>query len=277
LSFYVNFYEKLMFFNSIFNDFGLVIRIDNVSHIIDYMQDGIFVPAGSHTFMSLNRQYKSSLPKPYSECEDLSSNNFNSDLYNLIANSKYAYTQQYCLLQCFQTLAINLCNCSLSYIDSLRNVRVCASSSEFDCVFNDVFRSAALNSSFFQVICMPQCPLECNSSKITYSSTSTQLNTNMFMNVLQSNPNLSSDFMSRSLNDQSVILQSVARLNIYYDSLSYTITEESAQMDISSLVSQIGGNLGLFMGVCLFSLGEIVITFIEILLLKLKTNTKVNS
>ena len=95
------------------------------------------------------------------------------------------------------------------------------------------------------------------------------------MKLLKEKSFLNSDFLNRSLDDDSVILKSVAKLSIFYDSLSYTISIESPQMDIVSLVSQIGGNLGLFMGVCLFSLGEMVITLIELILYKCAANKKI--
>ena len=86
-----------------------------------------------------------------------------------------------------------------------------------------------------------------------------------------------SDFINRSIEDKNVILKSIVKLNIFYNTLSYTISTESPQMDIFSLIANIGGNLGLFMGVCLFSLAEIVVTFIELILLKYSLKKSVNS
>jgi hypothetical protein len=45
-------------------------------------------------------------------------------------------------------------------------------------------------------------------------------------------------------------------------------------MDMVSLIANIGGNLGLFMGVCLFSMGEMVVTLVEVLFLKCQTKSK---
>ena len=100
--------------------------------------------------------------------------------------------------------------------------------------------------------------------------------TTPYVNLLKNNPNLRSDFINRSLDNENVVLQSVVKLKIFYDSLSYTISTESPQMDIVSLIANIGGNLGLFMGVCLFSLGEMVVTLIELIFLKFDANKKVN-
>ncbi len=76
VEFYVNYYENLTFFNSIKDDYGLVVRIDNVSRVIDYSYNGIFVSPGLHTYLALERQFRTSLPRPFSNCENL--NNFKS-------------------------------------------------------------------------------------------------------------------------------------------------------------------------------------------------------
>ena len=128
-----------MFYNSIYNGYGLVVRIENVSHVNDYANDGIFIPSGSHSYLALNREFKTALPKPYSECDDLSSNDFSSDLYNLIFYSKYEYTQQFCLQQCLQELMINTCNCSNTALASIRNVSGCASTTQINCILKKAF------------------------------------------------------------------------------------------------------------------------------------------
>ena len=277
ISFYTNFYEKLMFYNSIYNGHGLVVRIENVSHVIDYSNDGIFIPSGSHTYLALNREFKTSLPKPYSECEDLNSNDFSSDLYKLIFYSKYEYTQQFCLQQCLQELMIQTCNCSNTALASIRNVSGCSSTTQINCILKKAYYGIYLKNNYVVRVCLPQCPLECNSTKITFTPSSYQLIPYTYRNLLKGKSFLSLDFLNRSLDDDSVILKSVAKLSIFYESLSYTISIESPQMDIVSLVSQIGGNLGLFMGVCLFSLGEMVITLIELILCKWPVNKKIMS
>jgi hypothetical protein len=62
--------------------------------------------------------------------------------------------------------------------------------------------------------------------------------------------------------------ESFVSINIYYDSISYTLSTESIQMDFVSLIAAIGGNLGLFLGVSAFSLCEIIQVMIEIYFIK---------
>jgi hypothetical protein len=45
---------------------------------------------------------------------------------------------------------------------------------------------------------------------------------------------------------------------------------ESPQMDIIALLASIGGNLGLFLGVSVFSLCELIVVFMEIYFIRAK-------
>jgi hypothetical protein len=110
---------------------------------------------------------------------------------------------------------------------------------------------------------LPKCPLECNSTQITATTTSYELLGNGYFDYIKGNMNLSSDFISTSITNETV-RKSMVRIFVNYDSLSYTQSEEAPQIDIISLIANIGGNLGLFLGVSLFSVWEIVITLLEI-------------
>jgi hypothetical protein len=74
--------------------------------------------------------------------------------------------------------------------------------------------------------------------------------------------------------DPSMARESFVRLNIYYDSLSYTHLSESPKIDFFSLIGFVGGILGLFLGVNVFSFCELIEALIEIFLLKTKQKAK---
>jgi len=74
---------------------------------------------------------------------------------------------------------------------------------------------------------------------------------------------LKNDFSTKNLTLEKA-RKSFVVLNVYYDSLSYTQISELPQMDIIALLGSVGGNLGLFMGVSVFSFFEIAIVLLEI-------------
>jgi hypothetical protein len=106
---------------------------------------------------------------------------------------------------------------------------------------------------------LPLCPLECNQTLYKNSLSFSQLNGDQYVDTIKNNSNLASDFINRTI-DSTQAEKSFIGLNIFYDSLSYTLTTESPQMDWVTLLGSIGGNLGLFLGVSVFSLCEMLRT-----------------
>ena len=117
LTIYTDFVEKLSKFNSYIGGRGLIIQIGNSSYKTEYGANGILVPAGFQTNLILDRSFKFSLPSPYSDCEidNDSPKTEGSEIYRLIGQISYQYTQQLCIIECYQKWAILTCNCSDSF------------------------------------------------------------------------------------------------------------------------------------------------------------------
>jgi hypothetical protein len=175
-------------------------------------------------------------------------------------------------MQCVQKLVIRDCNCTLSFFVSLfENVATpCETKEKLNCSLTAYFRVYMVNN-YLQDTCLPQCPLECNSTKFTYDLSFNELLGDAYVDAIKEKGNLSGDFIQRNIENTHVSQASVVSLKIFYESLAYKVTSESPQMDVVSLVANIGGNLGLFLGVSLFSLSEIVTVMVEIFFMKLKS------
>ena len=79
------------------------------------------------------------------------------------------------------------------------------------------------------------------------------------------------DFINRTL-DSQLIKDSFVDISISYESLSYALSTETPKMDVVSLLAEIGGNLGLFLGLSVFSLFEFIEALMEIVLNLRKLN-----
>ena len=267
LTLYVDVYEEFLNLNTsvmylVSTGRGALIRVGNSSYSTFYSSNGISLPAGFGSYLSVEREFKSMLPKPYSDCEiDSNSPKFKPgfDFYNLIGQSEYAYTQQLCYNQCIQNQLIKTFNCTFPYLPSLYNVSACNWS------FDELFFNwnAIVNSNILNDVCLPLCPLECNQTLYKTSISYYQLFQNQFIPKIKNNPNLASDFINRTI-DSSNTEKSFVQAMIFYESLSYTYTTESPQIDFVSLLGSIGGNLGLFLGINVFSLCELIEAVIEI-------------
>ena len=278
LKLYMNYYENLSGLISSTGGLGAIIRIENSTQLMGYTGDGILVETGLHYRLTLSREFKSSLPKPYSNCE-VDSNYVNPklDIYNLIKQSSIGYSQKVCFLQCLQKLFIEKCNCTVPAFVSVFNVVSCFTSEQIDCTLK-AYSQIYVKNNFQTNNCSSLCPLECESSKFSYTLTSFRLVGDSYVDFIKSNSNLSADFLLREITP-NVAKDSFVSVKIFYDSLSYQMSSESPQMDILSLIASIGGNLGLFLSVNLFSLCEIVCTLIEIYFFKFgfKKKTKIQN
>ncbi len=81
------------------------------------------------------------------------------------------------------------------------------------------------------------------------------------MDVVKSRTNFLSKYDNKTL-DTQLILNKLSRVNIFYDSLSYTQITESVSMNLVSLLAAIGGFMGMFLGMSLMTLVE----FLDILM-----------
>ena len=158
---------------------------------------------------------------------------------------------------------IKECNCTdSSFISLFTEVRQSTTNEEINCAF-DVYNQRFLSETFIKEFCMPSCPLECNRTEYKASVSTLKLLGNDVVDYIRDNENLVSDFKKTPLNAFTAA-NSVVKVNIFYESMSYTLSTESAKMDFVSLLASIGGNLGLFLSVSMFSVVELVQVIIEI-------------
>ena len=93
-----------------------------------------------------------------------------------------------------------------------------------------------------------------------------QLNGEIYVSQIKSNPSLAMDFVTKPINGENV-QKSIVSVNLFYESLSYVWSEEEVACDWICVFANIGGTLGLFMGAGVLSLGEIVEVLIEVFFL----------
>ena len=71
-----------------------------------------------------------------------------------------------------------------------------------------------LKGNYLTTQCLPLCPLECNRTGFSPSISFSQLNGDRFMSSIQSNANLSIDFVTKPINADNV-KNSIVMVNLY--------------------------------------------------------------
>ena len=119
------------------------------------------------------------------------------------------------------------------------------------------------DESFINKYCILPFPLESDQLLYKTSSSYSQITGYGFLSFFQSNPNVASDFINRTLDTQT-LKESLVSVNVFYDNFAYTLTTETPEWDDISLLGSIGGNLGLFLGVSVFSISELIVLAIDV-------------
>ena len=242
---------------------GLKIMIHN-SSINPSVDEGFYVPTGLETNIAVKRLFVNKKEKPYSDCvSDI--DNLNSSLINYLRQNGYDYRQYDCINLCLQRFIIKTSDCFIPGINSLDSVNQCITALQINNMRENFYNFFTKNLGND---CYTDCPVECNSVEYNPLVSLGEFPSKFYSNALNS---INSDF-SMMLNKKNHLA-----LNIFYDSYSYTTIQEVAKMDILDLISNIGGTLGLFIGMSFLSFAEVFEIFYLILISRVERFKIVNT
>ena len=245
---YVDIPKQLKKFGPGYNGLIVVLSNNSFRNIYEDEQE-ILISPGSLTYIAVQRTIVNQMEKPYSECLTSS----NSILYKRILDLNVSYTRADCISLCRQLQIERVCKCSHFFHPNIFS-KMCTTSQEIDCmhVNHKAFDERSLPDE-----CKELCPFECK--KMIFSTIHSQLNefSNEKAQQYLEHKLLKSKYeeFNSSLDD---VKQSIVNLNIFYDRLSFTEISEKPSFTFVDLVSNVGGTFGLFIGISLLSLLEIV-------------------
>jgi hypothetical protein len=226
------------------------LRVENKTDATNELVENVF-KAGDEVNVVVNREIIQKKEHPYSECiEDLDNYKFsNSSIYNHITKVlNNTYKKHECLKYLKNEEALKILNCYISWLPMLNNERdLCSSDQCLNCdaVFANYGRS-------------DMCPLECTSSSYELTFVNMDYPSIARINELKKKKEITSKFMNPSNVSNEDIASSVVKLKIYYDKMSYRLLKEVPKVSELSLISNIGGTMGLFLGISLLTLIEIL-------------------
>ena len=163
---------------------------------------------------------------------------------------------------------MSICNCTDPFSSSLFNSNTCKTVEQQKCMYTQY--ELLFSENFLSFKCVPLCPLECNRTHFRTSISSNEIITDLYYDYIKSNANLASDFVTRPITKETA-KNSFVYVYFYYNSNSLRLSTDSPNMDIVSLLANIGGTLGLFIGINLIQICELVDVLIEIIFVKLRS------
>jgi hypothetical protein len=233
-------------FNTLSSFTGVHVFINNNSVRVNSLI-GFGAAPGTYNYIELGKTVTELLPKPYNDCvEDTTSiNGFDSDLFRALINANYSYSQENCYYVYLQSQIISGCDCYYTVYMNYNNFRKpCKSVVDLRCAI-DVVRSFV--GKDFKVTIQNICPLECTSYMYSYSISSNGYPAEYYAENLIKQEKVAKLFPNPANVTTSDLKQSILALNFFYPSLRYTSVTQVPQVTIVSLISNIGGTLGVFL------------------------------
>ena len=267
-------------YNSVFNQ-GAHIIIRNQSDFL--VATEIDVSVGFQTNIGIQRTFTSKKEFPFSKCQMIDSNQ-NYKFARILIDYGFMYHQATCYIFCIFEYFVKKCSCFLpgiSIFDSIaikNETRICKHFEDLNCFMS--YFDYLYGSADKMNICPEDCPLECNSLKFLTTTSQFEYPSKGFANIMKRDPLIQEKFNNSSNISYEDLKQSLVSLNIYYDDLGYTTLEEIPKIDFNTLISNLGGNLGLFLGasvLSLFEIFEILFLILKIIYEKLTTKIQISS
>jgi hypothetical protein len=258
---------------------GLTVFINNET-LLPLPFDGYEVSTGKETNIHLEKLRIKKVYEPYGECTlNLNTeNSYDSDLYRETFKNYNYYRQKECLNTCLQAVIIKNYSCYSTLFPFI-------SSYVQPCLKLDIIVQVFSFIQFFffhnyQNECLIGCPLECESESYAFTVSSLDYPSKVFADYISKKHSIMSRYGNRTPSYDE-LKGSLVKLNINFQSLQYTLVEESQKTTWLDLISNIGGTLGLFTGFSFLSLVEVLEIVFEICRVKssniflfTKTNSK---
>jgi hypothetical protein len=229
--------------------------------------EGIFIPTGFETYVSVKREFRAKLEKPYSAClkELITDSTYGTKLFGYMKDLNVTtYDQGFCYKMCYQDKVITECSCADAQYPTLRNSAYCLDGTQLTCLnkFDAKFSKANI-----ETLCESACPLQCNTINYKITSNLCSYPTEYYTSLLSSKSDFLDNFNTNSSSINKDVKEYLLKVTVNYDDLSYLYVQEVAATTVDSLVGNIGGQFGLFIGISLISLidlFEIIIDFLII-------------
>ncbi|XP_055887095.1 amiloride-sensitive sodium channel subunit alpha-like isoform X2 [Biomphalaria glabrata] len=246
------FLETDEYIPGITNGRGIQVVIHQPGTVPFPKDEGIAVAAGSQTFIGLRVVKVTRLGEPYSPCTSTD---------NFVTKYSKTYTRNTCQKICQEMSVRDKCHCydesELELYDVIENptgLKPCRNMSQLMCVSKVVFQYDGTDSSC-------ECNNPCSETVYAKSIASRQWPSPSYADLLiqaicQEKPNSTCSVLKNK--DNLNKLEDFIKLNIYFEDLNYEELSEQEDYTTTQLLSDIGGTIGLWIGLSVLSLFELV-------------------
>ena len=174
------------------------------------------------------------------------------------------YDQPSCIRLCYQTVVQNLCECFDPKYPPLGNMTIkCLNFYQVECTLN-VTDNIFLNGNDYLSICGFDCPIACNTVDYSLSISLSSYPSQFYVQALEKKNYLFNFDTTNKRNLLSDVKSFIVKVSVNYNQLGYSYIQEQVSLDVFSIVGNVGGQFGLFLGLSVLSFIEIFELLIDI-------------
>ena len=218
---------------------GFLVVIHNQNEFPNANTKSFGIGPGQEVYVALQKHVTNILPRPYSSqnCigEDQDTDNDDIDLW-------LGYSQEECQYRCL------LDYFSTDYCTSVftpNDVETKPPCSLYDLFTEEYIKILDLYNEGLQCGCLPEC---------SYTGYQQRISRSTFPSELVS---AYAEAQGWPIINKTEIERRYTQLHVYFDDMQYTISQQNPSMTIVQLVSNVGGQLGLWIGASVISIIEV--------------------
>ncbi|XP_050401041.1 amiloride-sensitive sodium channel subunit gamma-2 [Patella vulgata] len=221
--------------------------------------DGIAIASGTESNIGLRLVNIERLGLPHGTCEE-------GDLFK--EQYGFKYTRQACQVFCLQTLISSICKCydedeeELNIIAHIQeHYDPCRNISEIRCMLN-------IQRDYEKGEQKCECDNPCIETRYQHTISARQWPSDEYTNILLTAlcEKKSPEECQRLRNmEPRELANNFLKINIYYEDLNYENITEEEDYETSQFISDVGGTIGLWVGLSMLSMFEVVEFVVQIL------------
>ncbi|UJR11553.1 hypothetical protein I4U23_015733 [Adineta vaga] len=245
---------------------GMMVTIHDNNQLPIVASSGMQLSAGKHHKISYTKRTNLFLPSPYTTCTNDISPAMQS-LFNRYPNIDYAYSQTLCYSSCIQTYIYPKCGCVNPAFWGSRFIKVPGMSNVIAaplCNWTDPCPSQVTTQFYtsgeFRDAQCPNCGQECTSNTFTIKSSTLNAPVESQMDTIRKFvQSLSVPLANNwSTNWQNEIRENYVSLEVTCETTRTEIYTQQAALSAVDVISNVGGQTGLWIGISFLSLFEMI-------------------
>ncbi len=245
--------------------YGIYLTVHNASALVyAALNKGIYLSPGTDTYVDVSRttfkKHKSKYRPCFANSEDFRKKSPGLAEWFEFFYKPFEYEQDFCRDLCLQLNIYNHCNCCDVFI-GCPPTTFCSTDDALECS-KTFTKNFLANFKPCEDICLPKCETQSFTLLNSQSAFPANEYTWDMLSKLPEPPNYAEPNYNYFF-----VKESILSFTVNYNSLSYTYIEEQPSFTFSQFVGNLGGQLGLCIGISLLSFVEVLELISELCIL----------